>query len=149
MRNGKSTQHKKGIRSMKVMVEDFEVLPEDTYDAVFVNVEAAESQLGEFWKWEFGVDHDGKPRRVTAASSPKLTRGTKAGQWVAAIQGRPVDSGDEFDFGAIQGKPCRLLLIIDDTDRGQFNKVDRVMPPRPEQKQQPVAVSQAPDEAPF
>jgi hypothetical protein len=148
--------------AFKTRVEDFEVLQEDTYDAVFVDIEECESTnpafAGGYWKWTFEILRDGEaPLRFTANSSAKLTRGTKGGQWVAAIQGRLVESGEDFDFGTIQGKPCRLLLGIDDTERGEFNRIDKIMAPKPvpvvpveaPQVPAPVAVPQRLDEAPF
>ena len=122
--------------AFKTRVEDFEVLPEDTYDAVFVDIEECESTnpafAGGYWKWTFEILRDGEaPLRFTANSSAKLTRGTKGGQWVAAIQGRPVESGEDFDFARLAGKSCRLLLGIDDTDRGEFNRIDKIMAPKP------------------
>jgi hypothetical protein len=121
--------------AMKVKVQEHEILPADTYDATFKDVEEANSPTGEFWLWTFEISHDGKQQPMTAASSPKLTRQTKAGLWVAAIREQQVDPGEEFDFAMIQGKPCRLVIVIDDTERGKFNKVDRVTPPRQEQAQ--------------
>ena len=146
--------------AFKARVEDFEVLPEDTYDAVFVDIEECESTnpafAGDYWRWTFEILRDGEPPfRFTANSSAKLTRGTKGGQWVAAIQGRPVESGEDVDFGTIQGKPCRLLLGIDDKENVQFNRIDRIMAPKPEPvvpveaPSAPVEAPQVPSDAPF
>ena len=115
--------------SFKVKVGDHEVLPEGTYDAMFMDVEEADSATGNFWMWRFDVDHDGGMRPITAASSPKLTRNTKAGRWVSAIQVRQLEPGEDFDFGTMKGKACRLVLSIEDTTRGMFNRVDEVLPP--------------------
>lgn len=115
--------------SIKVKVGDHEVLPKGTYNGMFMDVEEAESATGDFWKWTFDIDHDGDTRSITAASSPKLTRNTKAGAWVSAIQGRQLETGEDFDFGAMKGKACRLVVSIEDTKRGEFNRVEEVLPP--------------------
>jgi hypothetical protein len=131
--------------SIKVRVGDHEVLPKGTYDGRFMDVEKAESDTGDFWKWTFDVDHDGALRPITAASSQKLTRNTKAGAWVSAILGRQLEPGEDFDFASMKGKACRLVLSIEDTTRGTFNRVDEVLPPL----RNPEKVSAGEDVSPF
>jgi hypothetical protein len=48
---------------------------------------------------------------------------------VSAIQGRQLEPGEDFDFGTMKGKACRLVLSIEDTTRGTFNRVDEVLAP--------------------
>jgi len=117
---------------MKAQVEKYDTLPEGTYPATFAAIEPMSNESGTFWKWGFDTTYEGEAHRITATSSPRLTRKTKAGEWVQTLIGRQLDPGEDFDFDTIVGNPCQLVLIIHDADSGEYNRVDRVLAAKPE-----------------
>ena len=123
--------------SITVKVDDYELLPSGSYDAVVGDVEEAESN-GTYWKWSFEVVHDGETRHVTAASSRNFGRRAKARGWVEAILGRQLDRGDEFTSDTIAGKSCVLEIGTDDT--GEYNRVKDVLhgAPKPDNADAPL-----------
>lgn len=119
---------------MKIKRTEFVVLDPDTYDAVVSDVEVEEGEFGQQLKWKLALtDADGHPRELWAWCSPKLSRKSKLYGWASAILfgGRGVpDDYEEFDTASVVGRPCRVTVALKSGDRGDYNKVETLLPPR-------------------
>jgi len=114
--------------AFKTTVEEVEALPPGTCEAHFKDIEPNTTTDGrDFWRWTFDVTADDGEVVVSALSSAKLTRQTKSGEWVAEITGNEVEPG-VHDWFAMQGLPCQLVLTTKETDRGEFNDIEKILP---------------------
>jgi hypothetical protein len=133
-----------------------ESLPAGTYPAQFGGVEdGGEQQFGPTLIWTFyantGVSQTGEPvwQKIDAMSSLKFTPRAKGAQWVAALIGRPLGRGEDFDLDSIpKGTPC-LIAVEENPDSG-FSKIVGVFP-APQTPATPIANTRAQiaAEAPF
>jgi hypothetical protein len=108
-------------------VEEVVALPPGTYEAHFENIEQDTGNDGAvYWRWSFDVSTDDGEKTVTGLSSAKLSLRTKSAEWIVAITGAPVES--DHDWHAMRGLPCRLVLTTKETDKGDFNDIEKILP---------------------
>ena len=115
-------------------IEKHVTVPEGEYDATVIEVEPRTGGIDSngfwLWKWEITDPATGEPVEVARPSSPKLTTGTHAGQWIRTLTGKSVDEyGQVFDFTLIEGEACRLRIDVEETKSGTFNRIIEIMPP--------------------
>jgi len=101
------------------------VMPVGEYWAHLISVDLGEpGPHGELWLWKFAIaegDFAGS-EFVGISSTTYSTYPSKSYQWARAL-GHPAD--DKFNSALIQGKPCRLVLTIEEKeDGGQRNILD-------------------------
>ncbi len=115
-------------------VDDQPLLDEGMYPAVVTKLEPSDGQYGPQLKWYFDVEHGDESVEVTAFGSNrkegKLGRKTKLREWAEAILGRPLQQGERLRSDDLLNKPCRVKITIVDTEKGEFNKVEKVLPAR-------------------
>jgi hypothetical protein len=103
------------------------------YEAFMQGIEEADSTYGDghYLKWHFTVELQGRdPVDLMVFSSEKFTPGAKARKMAEALLDRPIANGEEIEYSALVGKPCRVLVRVDTLDDGgSRNAVDQVLPP--------------------
>ena len=123
--------------SFQAPIEEQTIVPEGVYDATLIEVEQRDGGIDSkgFWLWRFEITDPatGDTIEVTRPSSPKLTSGTNAGQWIRIFTGKSVDEhrqvAPSFDFSSIEGTACRLLISVEEKDKGTFNQIEPIMAP--------------------
>ena len=104
---------------------DYPVLEPGIYSATFLRTEelAEEGTFGPYIDWYFAVETEDGTVDVSGRSSKpaRLTRATKARQWVEEILGRALAKGENIDTRSLEGTRVRLTVGLNDT--GQFNRV--------------------------
>jgi len=106
-------------------VEDIvPVIPAGIYPATFQGIEAATNDNGLYWLWRFAAQNGDEFVEVTATSSPRVTPRTKAAKWLAGM-GVQVAVGEDIDFGALDGMPVQLVIVINDAG---YSRIESVLP---------------------
>ena len=106
-------------------VEDIvPVLPAGIYPATFEGIEEANNDQGKFWLWHFVAKNGDEVVEITATSSPRITPRTKASKWLAGM-GVAIEVGSDVDFGALDGMPVQLVIIINEAG---YSRIESVLP---------------------
>lgn len=105
-------------------------IDDGVYDSTLLNIElcepTAKSPNQNPWlKWTFHVYDSEEGQELTAASSTSFGPKAKARQWVEAIMGKKLESGEEIDTDALCPRDCQIV-IKNDPDSG-FARVQDVM----------------------
>ena len=113
--------------SFRMEVRVDEVLPEDLYQAVLVNVEEKDTKHGERLMWTFQlVEKDGAEKVGFTSKSPS-TR-ANAYQWAKAIMSE-IDPKIGWGPEDVIGGECIVVLEVGEDAQGfEKNKVTKVKP---------------------
>lgn len=84
-----------------------------------------------FRSWVFEITEEGYEKQEifgnsTMAFGPK----SKAREWVEALMGRKLESGEKFEYEDLYGKEVDLGIVLKDTDRGTFPRINAINPVR-------------------
>lgn len=119
---------------MKIEKREYVVLDTGTYPATVESITTTTGQFGEQLQWDFKLLDDGSSQRAWCSTS--LTPKSKLFAWSRALLGEVPDT---LDTDSLIGLPCRLSILLKTKDDGsEFNKVDAVLPPKPNQKRRPM-----------
>ena len=106
---------------------DYQLLEPGVYEAVFDRtVDPLEpGPFGHFTIWYFVATTEEGPVEVSGISSrrSRLTRSTKARQWLEDILGRPLINEETIDTSSLRGTRVMLELHIKTTEFGEFNHI--------------------------
>jgi hypothetical protein len=123
---------------------DYQVLDPGTYAAVFDRADDSPEPgpFGNYTDWFFTVTTAEGPVEVSGRSSKpeRLTRSTKARQWLEDLLGRPLAKDESIDTASLKGTQVMLTIDVKTTDVGEFNRIigiHRVDASQPEVHQQP------------
>lgn len=121
---------------MKITPKSEMLFPEGTYPARVVSIEESEGRHGPCLLWTFEIEHEGSSYAIDQFTSTTNSATGHLVKWSSAILG---DLGAELDTDDLEGKPCRLVLgIEEDKDTGQEKtKIVKVRAPTDKQKSQP------------
>lgn len=109
---------------------EWELLPEDVYEAEVTNIEEKETKYGESLSWEFtlvgeGVE-DTKVWGMTTTNLVNLDR-CKLWNWIKTL-GLELEDDQELDTDELLGKPCRVLVEkYEGSDNIERNKVKEIL----------------------
>lgn len=98
-----------GTNSMKVRV--IGGVPEGTYAAKFLTMEAVTNTFGDGvrWSWEIvGGPHAGQKASCTTATSPSAKN--SCGRIVSGLLGKSLAAGDEHDLSTLVGQT--FLIVV-------------------------------------
>ena len=106
---------------------DYQVLDPGVYTATFDRTEdlLEPGPYGFYTDWFFIVTTEDGPVEVSGRSSKpeRLTRSTKARQWLEALLGRPLAKDETVDTTTLEGTRVMLTLDVKVTEVGDFNRV--------------------------
>ena len=91
---------------------DYEPVPPGLYTARLQKIEAATSQHGTYFRWEFGIEDEGEleDRKVFANVSDKFGPQSKARRWCEQMIGHPIRKGEQFDTDALLDKSYHIMV---------------------------------------
>jgi hypothetical protein len=89
-------------------------IADGTYPAVIEAIVPHASSFGEGRKWSFLVEHDGTIDSISAITSLNAGPRSKAGQWLAALYGRPLKAGEVIE----DPTGTRCLVTISHNEKG-------------------------------
>lgn len=126
------THHTGGTDTMRLVVTQNEVLPEDVYNVTLTAVEAVTGSFGEQLRWRFTVtDGEHKNATLTAWSNLSTATNSKTMQWASVLAGERFQAGDVVDFDRLIGRRARAVVICKDTNDGRrFNRITELLPLR-------------------
>lgn len=78
-------------------------------------------------KWVFQVAVDEGIEELEGVTSRATGPKSKMRGWVASLLGRQPDGGERLGGLGLVGKPCMVVIALDD---GGYPKVDAVLPPK-------------------
>lgn len=82
-------------------------------------------------RWTFEILEEGfEGTELLASSTMAFGPRSKARRWVEALLGRKVESGEKIGLEDLQGLEVDLGVVLKETDRGSFAKIDSVNPVR-------------------
>lgn len=109
---------------------EWELLPEDVYEAEVTNITEKETKYGESLSWEFtlvgeGVE-DSKVWGMTTTNLVNLDR-CKLWNWIKTL-GLELEDDQGLDTDDLLGKPCRVLVEkYEGSDNIERNKVKEIL----------------------
>ena len=122
------------------------VYPMGEYKAKLVSVDEGEpGEFGPVWKWTFALtEPQYNGAEITAISSQTYSNRSKAYKWATSL-GHPAKT--DFDASQIEGRNCRLALIVEKDDDGtEYNKIQAIGRATKTQTQAPLPPPEAPPE---
>ncbi len=93
------------------------------------NFETGEPE--KYRRWTFEILEEGfEGTELFASSTMAFGPRSKARKWVEALLGRKVEGGQKIGLEDLQGLEVDLGVVLKETDRGSFGKIDSVNPVR-------------------
>lgn len=93
------------------------------------NFETGEPE--KYRRWTFEIREEGfEGTELSASSTMAFGPLSKARRWVEALLGRKVERGEKIGLADLQGLEVDLGVVLKETDRGSFAKIDSVNPVR-------------------
>lgn len=89
-------------------------IDDGVYPAVLENVETAEGNFGQYRKWSFLVDHDGKVDSLSALTSANTGPKSKSYAWLTVLFGKAPQAGEKLESPT----GTRVLVTITHNDKG-------------------------------
>jgi hypothetical protein len=126
---------------------DYEPVPPGLYTARLEKIEAATSQHGTYYRWQFVIEDDDEheDRQVYANVSDKFGPQSKARRWCEQMAGRAIRKGEQFDTDALLGQSYHIMVSnTPEDERGRvYDNVENVHRvrskenPRPQEAKDP------------
>ena len=137
---------------MKIARTEHVRLEPGVYEAVVADVEPEVGTFGDQLKWKLLLlDADGQEAELWAWCSQKFSPMAKLWGWVDAIMfgGRGVPATyQEFDTSDVIGRSCLVTVALKAGDRGDYNRVEAILPSRQEGANIPNVLMPVPDTEP-
>ena len=123
-------KHRKEKLMPTYTATDYEPVPPGLYTARLQKIEAATSQHGTYFRWEFGIEDEGEleDRKVFANVSEKFGPQSKARRWCEQMIGRAIRKGERFDTDALLGQSYHIMVSnTPEDERGRvYDNVENV-----------------------
>ena len=117
--------------SLTLTAEDYTVVDDGEYPAKFVNYEERETQFGKTVILHFELlDEEHQGMTLSGMASQKLTPKAKLRGWVEGFLGRALESGEVVNLDDFIGRKVLLYVTTDDTDKGLFNRIEKIRVPK-------------------
>jgi hypothetical protein len=138
--------------TMKLTATDYTVIEEGEYPAQLAKVEELEMSFGPTIKMTFSLlDEDNRGTEVSGLASKAMSPKAKLRGWVEGMLGRALEKGEEIDLESLIGTKVMLYVSVSDTDKGMFNRIEKVRLPRRKvaPKPAPVVADVESEDVPF
>ena len=134
---------------MKYTTTDYEIVEEGEYPAVFSGYEERSTEFGDAVMFSFTLrDEEHSGSEIRGLASAKLTPKAKMRAWVEGIMGRALENKEEVDLDDLVGRKVMLYLSVADTEKGMFNRNEKIRVPRRKAKRAPVVEEEEEEEVP-
>ena len=132
---------------MKYTTIDYEVIEEGQYPAIFTGYEERTTEFGDAVMFCFALrDEEHNGLEIKGLASAKLTPKAKMRAWVEGIMGRALENKEEVDLNDLVDRKVILYLSIADTEKGMFNRIEKIRVPRRKAKRAPVVEEEEEEE---
>ena len=134
---------------MKITASDYVVVEEGEYAAKFTGYEERTTEFGDAVMFCFALlDEENNGTEIKALASKKLTPKAKMRGWIEGMIGRALENKEEVDLDDLVGRKVMLYISVADTDKGLYNRVDKIRVPRRKAKRAPVVEEEEEEEVP-
>ena len=111
-----------------------DLVPENIYNVEIAEIVEQEGPYGPMAKIVFTLSSDDEfnERRVYGICNSKISESSKLGRWIAAITGKDLVIGEEFNEDMLLYKKCRVVVKHENKDGKIFANVTEVLQPTSE-----------------
>ena len=117
--------------ALTLTAEDYTVVDDGEYPAKFAGYEQKTTEFGPAVILTFELqDEENRGVAVSGMASQKLTPKAKLRGWVEGMMGRALETNESVDLDDLIGRKVMLYITTQDTDKGMFNRIDKIRVPK-------------------
>jgi hypothetical protein len=134
---------------VKIKATDYVTVDEGEYPARFAGYEERTTEFGDAVQFKFVLlDEEHSGVEIRGLASKKLSPKSKMRGWVEGMIGRVLEPGEEIDLDDMIDRKVMLYLAVEDTDKGLFNRIEKIRVPKRKAPAKPVVEEEDEEEAP-
>lgn len=124
--------------ALTLTAQDYTVVEDGEYPAKFVGYEEKDTQFGKAVILQFELlDEENRGVPLSGMASQKLTPKAKLRGWIEGMLGRALETGEDVNLDALIGSKVMLYVTTEDTDKGLFNRIEKIRRPKGKGKPAP------------
>jgi hypothetical protein len=117
--------------ALTLTASDYTVVDDGEYPAKFTGYDARETQFGDAVIMSFELmDEEHHGITVSGMASQKLSPKSKLRGWIEGMLGRALAVGENVNIDALIGSKVMLYITTEDTDKGMFNRIEKIRVPK-------------------
>lgn len=133
--------------ALTLTAQDYTVVEDGEYPAKFAGYEEKDTQFGKTVILQFELlDEENRGVPLSGMASQKLTPKAKLRGWIEGMLGRALETGENVNLDALIGTKVMLYVTTEDTDKGLFNRIEKIRKPKAKGKPAPKPVVEEEDE---
>ena len=134
---------------MKLTAKDYVTVDEGEYPAAFAGYEEKTTEFGDAILMAFTLrDEEHNGVEIKGLASKKLSPKSKLRGWIEGMVGHVLEAGEDVDLDDLVGRKVMLYISVADTDKGMFNRIEKIRIPKRKAKPVPVVEDEDEDETP-
>ncbi len=117
--------------ALTLTAQDYTTVEDGEYLAQFTGYEEKDTQFGKTVILQFELlDEENRGTPLTGMASQKLTPKAKLRGWIEGMLGRTLEAGENVNLDALIGTKVMLYVTTEDTDKGLFNRIEKIRLPK-------------------
>lgn len=135
--------------ALTLTAQDYSVVEDGEYPAKFISYEERTTDFGPTVILQFELlDEEHRGVGLSGMASQKLTPKAKLRGWIEGMLGRTLETGEDVNLDALIGTKVMLYVVTQDTEKGLFNRIEKIRVPKKKTKPapKPVAVEEEEEE---
>jgi hypothetical protein len=133
--------------ALTLTAQDYTTVEDGEYPAKFAGYEEKDTQFGKTVILQFELlDEENRGVPLSGMASQKLTPKAKLRGWIEGMLGRALETGENVNLDALIGTKVMLYVTTEDTDKGLFNRIEKIRKPKAKGKPAPKPVVEDEDE---
>jgi hypothetical protein len=117
--------------ALTLTAQDYTTVEDGEYPAKFAGYEEKDTQFGKTVILQFELlDEENRGVPLSGMASQKLTPKAKLRGWIEGMLGRPLETGENVNLDALIGSKVMLYVTTEDTDKGMFNRIEKIRKPK-------------------